>query len=495
MRKQCIVLGLAVFAWLVIIGSASAMAAVTLQEIRTSKPGERATLTGETDLQSLTLKVLRPNQSLLYINVINGGVFNDAFTLPADAMIGTYTVIAGSGDTTAIRKFEVVKGDEENGGSGGWYWNANPEDSSGNKNALLKPVLRNGIAVVMLEGNDTTATVAISELQGMPLQVTLGEVSLTIDPSEVSALLKQAENSEGALLQVKIVPVTSGAAGTVTRQGSAKLKKAGEVYELKVSLIAKDGTEIRAVKLTGGIALALPYDPQQTDEMLLGIYYYNETTGQWEYTGGKTDSEAKQINVKLTHLSQYAAMEYQKSFTDVDKSHWAARTIEVLAARHIIAGKTDALFKPDDKTTRAEFTAMLVRVLNLPAAEGGSTFTDVSERAWYADAVKSAHAAGLITGLSNTKFGPDAVITREQMAALLVRAYEIKGNKINVRQEPLDAFKDREEISVWARDNVNKALAAKLMQGIGNELFDAKSPATRAQNAQAVYNLITVLSP
>jgi uncharacterized protein YjdB len=587
MRKLCTLLFVAVLAWTTIIGSASASSVVTLKEIQNRKPGELVTITGETDLPSLTLKVLRPNQSVLYINVINGGSFSDAFILPGDSTAGTYTVIAGSGEATAVQKFEVAEGGStvipvssirvspqnpsvtigsvtsftatvlpadatnknvswsvENGsgrasinpqgaltagqpgtvtvkaaaldgsgivatsvvtilqnsgnggdGSGGGNGNAGPGSNSGNKETPVKPVIKDGVATVTLEANQTTATVVVSELQGLPLQVTLSEVTLTIEPSEVSALLKQAGNADGALLRVKISPVTSGGVGSVTQQGSAKLTTSGEVYDLTVTLVTKDGTEIRAVKLEGEVEISLPYDPKRTDEMLLGIYYHNEETGQWEYVGGILDKKGERIKARLKHLSQYAVMEYRKAFADVGSSHWAARTLEVLAARQIVTGQTDTLFKPSDKTTRAEFTAMLVRVLDLPAATSRSSFADVKENAWYSAAVQSAHAAGLITGLSDTQFGPDVTITREQIAVLLVRAYEVKQGKINDSQEPLNAFKDREEISGWAKGDVNKALAAKLMQGVGNGIFDSKSPATRAQNAQAIFNLITILTP
>ena len=82
--------------------------------------------------------------------------------------------------------------------------------------------------------------------------------------------------------------------GRLTRQNGAQLQMAGEIFDVKVSLISKDGTEIRAVQLVGDTELSLPYDPK-ADERLLGIYYRNDDTKQWEYVGGTVDKNSERI--------------------------------------------------------------------------------------------------------------------------------------------------------------------------------------------------------
>ncbi|MGO4271360.1 discoidin domain-containing protein, partial [Paenibacillus sp. TAF58] len=80
-----------------------------LQDITGKKAGDTVIITGHTELSTLTIKVLRPDQSILYVNVLTGGNFSDSFTLPNDAIIGTYTIVAGSGDVRTVKRFEVIE--------------------------------------------------------------------------------------------------------------------------------------------------------------------------------------------------------------------------------------------------------------------------------------------------------------------------------------------------------------------------------------------------
>lgn len=551
-----------------------------LQDIPDKKAGDTVTITGRTELSTLTIKVLRPDQSILYINVLKGGNFSDSFTLPNDAMIGTYTIVAGSGDVRTVKRFEVIedRGSEvlvteislnptnytmavgsqvqfiatvlpvqatnktvtwsvynETGlaqidqqgsltaiqagivtvkaaakdGSGivgtslvtitrsddgGDNTSSN---NGGNSNNLLPsvtpvtPVMKDGMAFVQLDEKQTSALVSMLDIQERALQVKVGGAAVTIDQTELKYLLSKAGTTEGAMVQVKVEPVADNV--SQAQQGTALLKVSGLIYEIKVSLLTKDNREIKAEQLRGSVEISLPFDTKNTDPLLLGVYYYNEQMNQWEFVGGNMNPDTASITVKLKHLSKYAAIEYRKSFDDVDKNHWVARTLEVLSAKHIISGKTDSLFVPDDKTTRAEFTAMLIRALGLSVNANGnaiaSPFKDVGNNDWFAGAVQAAYGAGLVSGVTDTEFAPHTAITREQMAIMLVKAYEFKHGKISLKEKPLHSFEDGTDVSEWAVEAVNKALTVKLMQGVKDGGFDPQSQATRAQNAQAIYNL------
>jgi uncharacterized protein YjdB/polygalacturonase len=557
---------------------APVLEAPELQDITEKKAGDTVTITGLTKLSTLTIKVLRPDQSILYVNVLKGGNFSDSFTLPKDAMIGTYTIVAGSGDVRTVKRFEVI---EETGsgsevlaeeislnpsvytmavGSQAQFtatvlpvnatnktviWSvynetgqaqidqqgvltaikagmvtikATAKDGSGiagsslvtitqkndggdnessnngsNPNHVLPsviPVMKDGNAFVQLDKNQTSVLVSMKDIQDRALQVKARGVSVTIDQKELKYLLSKAGTMEEAIVQVKLEPVSGSV--SQAQQGAAFSRISGQIYEIKVSLLTKDHREIKAEQLHGSVEISLPFDKDNTDPLLLGVYYYNEQMDQWEFIGGNTNPDTATITVQLKHLSKYAVIEYRKSFDDVNKGHWVARTLEVLSARHIVTGKTENLFVPGDKTTRAEFTAMLIRALGLTAntTANASPFTDVDNNAWFAGAVQAAYGAGLVKGVTDTEFAPHAAITREQMAIMLVNAYEFKHGKISLAAKPLQSFEDGADVSEWAVEAVNKALAVKVMQGVKDGEFDPKSQATRAQNAQAIYNLL-----
>lgn len=114
----------------------------------------------------------------------------------------------------------------------------------------------------------------------------------------------------------------------------------------------------------------------------------------------------------------------------------------------------------------------------------------MAAEAWFHDSVQSAHAAGLIEGHSDGTFGPEERLTREQLAVLLVRAYEwYTGSSIVVSKE-LGSFADGGNVSAWAQSHVDKAVTVGIMKGQNAQYFNPLAYATRADTAQAIYNLL-----
>ncbi|MDG0793334.1 S-layer homology domain-containing protein [Cohnella ginsengisoli] len=128
------------------------------------------------------------------------------------------------------------------------------------------------------------------------------------------------------------------------------------------------------------------------------------------------------ITVALSHAGLYSAIAYKMTFDDVPSGHWAARALQALAAKHIVKGVTDSRFYPAEATTRAEFVTLLVHALHLQASGTDATFTDVRSDAWYADAIAAAVKAGIVAGKDANRFAPEERVTRMEMAAMIVRA-------------------------------------------------------------------------
>lgn len=164
------------------------------------------------------------------------------------------------------------------------------------------------------------------------------------------------------------------------------------------------------------------------------------------------------------------------AFTDVSKESWAYESIAALVEKKILSGYDDGSFKPDNKVTRAEFVCALVNVLGIdkPGYNGG--FTDVSEGDWHAAYVAAAVSSGIINGFDDGSFGPDELITREQLAVIISKAFSLtEAAELN--------FADNAEISTWAYDGVAKTCAAGIMQGRDGNCFAPQATATRAEMA------------
>lgn len=130
---------------------------------------------------------------------------------------------------------------------------------------------------------------------------------------------------------------------------------------------------------------------------------------------------SKDSNANTTDLKQ--------QYKDADKiSTWAYTAIETATVKGFIQGN-NGQFNPKSYITRAEFTKILVSALELDIkSDKGITYKDVALVDWFYPYVNAAHKAGFITGFNN-EFKPNDKITREQMAAIIVRALAISATK------------------------------------------------------------------
>nr|WP_328803384.1 S-layer homology domain-containing protein [Paenibacillus silvestris] len=204
-------------------------------------------------------------------------------------------------------------------------------------------------------------------------------------------------------------------------------------------------------------------------------------------TGPDGSSEAI---LNVPHNSMYTVVDVQaRTFVDLN-NHWAKGDVEYLASKLLVNGVEAGRFAPEGTISRAEFSALLVRGLGLSVKESGGSarFVDVPESAWYASAVNTAVASGMVSGIGANLFAPNAPITREEMAVVIARALTLTNHgtgREGQEQEGsrLDAFTDRESISSWAQEAVVRASEDGIMNGMEDGRFAPSKYATRAQAA------------
>ncbi|WP_426451083.1 S-layer homology domain-containing protein [Paenibacillus sp. S-38] len=167
-------------------------------------------------------------------------------------------------------------------------------------------------------------------------------------------------------------------------------------------------------------------------------------------------------------------------------SHWAQADIELLASKGLISGVTTSEFQPDRAITRAEFAALIVRSIELPSVTSSTYFTDVNASAWYAGTVASAVYADIINGYEDNTFRPNDSATREELAAIIVRALDNVQISAHVPQATQDkllsGYTDANEV-VWAQQELAAALNAHLINGVADNQLGSSKPATRAEAA------------
>ncbi|WP_158095304.1 S-layer homology domain-containing protein [Collinsella sp. An2] len=168
---------------------------------------------------------------------------------------------------------------------------------------------------------------------------------------------------------------------------------------------------------------------------------------------------------------------------DVDPGEWYHEAVDWAVSTGLMTGYDDGshTFGPDDQLTRAQLAQILYNRAGKPAADGDvSQFSDCASGAWYAPAVSWAADRGLLKGYDGQgTFGPDDVLTREQLAIVFWR---IAGEP--AAEADLTQFPDGSETSPWAEGAVEWAVSTGLLQGYDNTgELDPAGDITRAQAA------------
>ena len=171
------------------------------------------------------------------------------------------------------------------------------------------------------------------------------------------------------------------------------------------------------------------------------------------------------------------------SFRDVTSTHWAFASVERAAELGLVTGYSDGTFRPDAAVTRAQFVLMLWRMCGKPAAAKAASFADASAD-WYQDALSWAVEKGYVNGLSDTRFGPDAPITRQQAMAILFRLNGGQsGTELTLTGIYEQTFADSTTIAAWAKDATWWAVYHELVSGVGGSRIAPEANASRAQIA------------
>ncbi len=225
--------------------------------------------------------------------------------------------------------------------------------------------------------------------------------------------------------------------------------------------------------------------PSSAEENGYVAYYYNEGNEKVYAPMAAVINEKLALIAPVT--AEYFFEENAKAFQDI-QGHWAKPNIDFVTARQLFNGVSDKLFDPDGFMTRAMFVTVLYRLDGNPEITGESPFADVGENTWYTNAVSWANAKGIVKGISETEFAPDENVTREQMCALIARYLSYKGYELASGSKL--SFTDKDTISDWALEDVERCVAAEIITGYPDGTFRPLSSATRAENSTVLRRVI-----
>ena len=179
-------------------------------------------------------------------------------------------------------------------------------------------------------------------------------------------------------------------------------------------------------------------------------------------------------------------------FTDVAEGDWFHDAVRYVYDNGLMDGVGDNQFAPNATTNRAMVVTILYRLAGEPAVSGDAAFTDVADGLWYTDAVLWAAQKGIVNGISATEFAPSGDLTREQLAAILYRYAAYQGYDVSQRAD-LSGFGDASSISGYAQEALSWAHAQGLVLGFEDGSLRPQGTASRAQIAAVLMRFLAAV--
>ena len=299
----------------------------------------------------------------------------------------------------------------------------------------------------------------------------------------------------------------AGTAGSLAQNPSAALVASSYYSEAEGAMLAADWTtgELKPdTSATDQTALALAEDSADVSffrDVTMNQHRYGKTSGG-SSTGGRS-GEASASESSLTGpaimpppatgsavttspaaLAAAAAAQY----TDVESEDWFAEAAGYCLGLGYMKGTAEDSFSPSLKADRASVVTILWRMAGSPVVSGASVFKDVPADAYYAEAVAWAASVGIAKGRDDSRFSPEAEITREELAVFTARFGQF-ARIASSEKLPADTITDRGDIHEWAADAIDWNYENGIMNGVGNGRIDPAGPALRSHVAVVIMRL------
>ncbi|MGN1092656.1 MAG: S-layer homology domain-containing protein, partial [Monoglobaceae bacterium] len=236
-------------------------------------------------------------------------------------------------------------------------------------------------------------------------------------------------------------------------------------------------------KIDGGVDITIPNNSQSKNAVLVIV---GEDGSETAVKKAVLTKDGIKAVIKGSAIVKTA--DRVKAYPDTEK-HWAENAIDFVTSREIFSG-TENGFEPESTTSRAMLVTTLFR-LEEAEAIGTQGFEDVSDDTWYTDAVVWASANKIAEG-TGKGFEPDGNVTREQLCTIIYRYAENIGMDTDT-ENGFDNFKDKEEVSEWAKEAIGWAVNSGIVSGKPDELLDPQGYATRAEVAVIYQRLIGLM--
>ena len=338
---------------------------------------------------------------------------------------------------------------------------------------------------------DITVSISVSENTGF----CGGSMNIVYD----NTLLQPKSFNTSELLNGFIANVNLNYAEDTIRfswAGTDEIRSGGVLFDVTFEVVATENFETDIVLDKLKLADADGEKIEVTSE--IGHIRYEKETSSSVTTGHHGGGNAVQ-NIKHdteTDENENQATDVEENdskyvaFSDVKQTDWFYGYVKTVQEKGLMMGVSETDFAPNAKLTRAMFVTILYRMAGEPETTS-SKFSDIEEEIWYERAVGWASANGIVTGISEAEFAPNTDITREQMAVIVFRYAKYTGldtEAVTKDTTPL-SHNDVFEVSDWAKEAMHYCIAAGIINGDENGNLLPHNTATRAETAAVITRL------
>lgn len=202
---------------------------------------------------------------------------------------------------------------------------------------------------------------------------------------------------------------------------------------------------------------------------------------------GKTEDKEETNETEETDKTEETTTPETVAFSDVSESDWFYKGVSYVVENGMMNGVGENQFAPNAPLTREMLAVVLYNMEKQPESTGVNPFVDVKADMWYTDAIVWANANGIVAGYDDSTFGLGDSITREQLAAILYRYAQMKGYDVTEKAD-LTGYADSAAISGYAVEAMQWANANGIVNGMTATTLAPQGTATRAQVATMLMN-------
>ena len=176
-------------------------------------------------------------------------------------------------------------------------------------------------------------------------------------------------------------------------------------------------------------------------------------------------------------------------YADVPENAWYAGAVNTVSAHGLLDARPGNRFEPGGSLTRAEAVTALYRLAGMPAASAGAVFPDVPRSSGCYDAVSWAAGAGLVSGMPDGRFAPESGITRAQLVTILYR-YAVYSGRSVATGSGIGTYADWRQVGAWCREPLSWAVETGLLRGKSGNRLAPNDVVTRAEGAVFLQRLL-----